>query len=101
MVTPSPTATTSHDGLGADGQREPPLGERHAAEAPQVDVVQPDGAHAKLHLAWRRRRWCIALHQREFAVGQQLQGADLRHARFVPARRAECQSRRSARHRPG
>ena len=41
-------------GFGADGQRELPLGECHAAEAPDVDVVQADGADAKLHFAGRR-----------------------------------------------
>ncbi len=61
--------------FGADAQWELPLGEGHAAEAPNVDVVQSDGADAKLHLAGRRwRRW-VALHQRDVAVSQQLQGA--------------------------
>ena len=40
--------------LGADAQRELSLRERHAAEAPHVDVVQPDVADAKLHLAGGR-----------------------------------------------
>ena len=40
--------------LGADAERELPLGEGHAAKAPHVDVVQADEADAKLHLAGRR-----------------------------------------------
>ena len=40
--------------LGTDGQRESPLGEGHPAEAPYVDVVQPDGGARS---AAPRRRW--------------------------------------------
>jgi hypothetical protein len=56
-------------------QRELPSRKRHAPEAPNVDVVQADAADAKLHLAWPGRWWRIALLQRQFTVGQQLQGA--------------------------
>ena len=42
--------------FGADRQRQLALGERHAAKAPDVDVVEADGAHANLHLASLRRR---------------------------------------------
>ena len=65
--------------FGADAERELAFGERHAAEAPHVDVVQPDIAHAKLHFAGCRRRRRIALHQRDLAVGEQLQRADRGH----------------------
>ena len=41
-VTPTPTATTSHEASAPTRQREQPLGEGHATEAPYVDVVQPD-----------------------------------------------------------
>ena len=66
-------------GLGADAQREPPLGEGHATEAPHVDVVQPDAPHAQLHLTRRRRSRRVALPQHQFSVGQKLQRADRGH----------------------
>ena len=55
---PAPTATISPDGLGADDERQLALGERHAAPAPDIDVVEADGLDRDLHFAraGRRRR---------------------------------------------
>ncbi len=66
-------------GLGADGQRQLPLGERLAAKAPHVDVVQPDAAHTQSYFARAGRRRFVALHHRDFSVGEQLQGAHHGH----------------------
>ena len=41
-------------GFGADDQRHLALGERHAAKAPDVDVVERDRLDRDLHLAGRR-----------------------------------------------
>ena len=87
--------------LGADAERELSPRERHAAEAPHVDVVQPDIADAKLHLAGAGWWWRIALHQRDLAVGQKLQRANGRHEPVVPLSRDGCQATPSGRHPPG
>ena len=73
--------------LGADGQREVPLGEGHAAKAPHVDVVQPDIADAQLHLARSQGGGGFDFAQGDLTVGQQLQRANA-HCR----RRADHQS---------
>ena len=65
--------------LGADAERELSPRECHAAEAPHVDVVQSDIADTKLHLAGGGGGRRLALHHRQFAVGEQLQGADRGH----------------------
>ena len=46
-------------GFGTDHQRQLALRKRHAAIAPDVDVIERDGLDADLHFAgarWRRRR---------------------------------------------
>ena len=63
VVTPSPTATTSPAASAPTVSGVQALGEGHAAEAPDVDVVQPDGADAKLHLARAGRRRGLTLDQ--------------------------------------
>ena len=65
--------------LGADREGELAFGEGHAAEAPYVDMVQPDVADAKLDLTRSGRGRARAPGQRELAIGQQLQRADWRH----------------------
>ncbi len=64
--------------LGSNCQGELAFGEGHAAEAPHVDMVQPDIADAELDLASSRRGRWVALSQRELAIGQQLQRVDWR-----------------------
>ncbi len=49
--------------LSTDGQRHLALGKRHAAPAPDVDVVQRHGLDAQRHLA---RTWCIRFGQVHF-----------------------------------
>ena len=57
-------------GLGADGQRVEALGEGHAAKTPDVDVVQADGADAKLDLVGTGGGGGFALRQRDLTVGE-------------------------------
>ncbi len=54
--TPSPSGGDRPRRLDADDDRQLPLGEGHAAPAPDVDVVERDGADPDLHLAGPRRR---------------------------------------------
>ena len=61
--------------LDADDLGHLALGESHAAEAPQVEVVEADRPHPHLHLAFRRRRRRIDLGQAKVAVAEELEGA--------------------------
>jgi hypothetical protein len=47
-------------GFRTDHERHLALGERHAAPAPDVDVIERDGLDAQRHLTWAR---CIRLRQ--------------------------------------
>ena len=49
--TPGPIAVNLAGRLGADRQRQLALGERHAAPAPDVDMVERHGLDGKRHLA--------------------------------------------------
>ena len=76
VSTPSPTATTSHAASAPTVSGQLPLGERHAAKAPHVDVVQPDGAHTQSYLAQRPAGGGSSRStHRDLAVGEQLQRA--------------------------
>jgi len=55
----------------ADHQRQPAFGERHAAPAPYVDMVERHRPDANLHLAGRRRGRGRRLLQLELAVGNE------------------------------
>jgi hypothetical protein len=55
-------------GLGANHERQPALGEGHAAKAPDVDVVEPDGPHADLDLTRAGRRRGVDVVETEVAV---------------------------------
>src|SRR6266852_4115322 len=57
--------------LDADHHRELALGERHAAPAPQVEVVEPDRLDAHLHLARLRRRRRRRIDKLDLAVGNE------------------------------
>ena len=59
--------------LHAHGQRQPALGEGHAAKAPQVQVIEPDRLDRDLHLAGARRRRIGNLDELERPVGDELQ----------------------------
>ncbi len=61
--------------LDADDQRQLALGERHAAPAPDVDVVEPDRLDADLHFAGARRRRRGDLDQFDLAVGNERERA--------------------------
>ena len=56
LETPGPQGGDLPDGLGADDQRQLPLGESHAAIAPNVDMVHRDGQNPDLDCALSRRR---------------------------------------------
>jgi hypothetical protein len=62
-------------GFGADDQRHLALGERHAAPAPDVDVVERDLGDAHRHLTNAGRRRRRQIHFNELAVFHELQGA--------------------------
>ena len=57
--------------LGADDERQLALGERHAAIAPDVDVIERDRPHAHLHLAGAGRRGCVDLDELDLAVSDE------------------------------
>ena len=59
-------------GFRADHQRQFPLGEGHAAKAPEVEMVERDRLDADLHLAVAGRRRIGHVGQFELAVGDQL-----------------------------
>jgi hypothetical protein len=61
--------------LCADDQRQLALGERHAAPAPDVDVVERNGLDAQRDLAERGRRRWREFHGLELAVFDELQCA--------------------------
>src|SRR5262249_5215733 len=61
--------------LDAHDQRQGAPDEGHAAEAPEIAVIEPDRPDRDLHLAGRRR-WRIGnLDELERPVGDELQGA--------------------------
>jgi hypothetical protein len=67
-VTSAPTAAISPD---ADHQWQLALGERHAAIAPDVDVIECDRPDAYLHLAGGRRGWLWRIHDDQLAIGNE------------------------------
>ncbi len=74
-------------GFRADRQRQLALGERHAAPAPDIDMVERDRLQSQRHLArrWRARLCHVA--QFDLAVIGQLQGAhgSFLHIQYVRA----------------
>ena len=70
-VTPAPTRGDFAGGLSADHQRQFPLGEGHAAEAPEVEVIERDRLDADLHLAVAGRRRGRHVGKFELAVGDE------------------------------
>ena len=62
-------------GFGADHQRQLALGECHAAPAPDVDVIKPDGLDADLHLARRGRGRRSHVEQLDLAIGDKRERA--------------------------
>ena len=63
-------------GFGADHERHLALGESHAAEAPDIDVVERDRLDRDLHLAGRGRRRGRDLCQFKLAVAKKRERAD-------------------------
>src|SRR5690606_5847002 len=61
--------------LSANDQRHLALGECHSPPAPNVDMVQRDGADAQRNFAVARGRGRRKINDFELAVGDQLQGA--------------------------
>ena len=59
--------------FGADHDRQLPPGERHAPEAPYVDMVQADGLDADLNLAGPRRGRRIDLREAQVAIAKELE----------------------------
>ena len=76
-------------GLDADDDRQLALGEGHAAPAPDVDVVERDGADRDLHLAWPGRRRPGDVDDGKLAAVEKLERAHrlLTARRLRPARR--------------
>src|SRR6185503_1584400 len=62
--------------LGADDQWQPALGERHAAEAPKVEMIECHRLDGDLHLAGGRRGRRRHLGKLELAVADQLKRAN-------------------------
>jgi hypothetical protein len=60
-------------GFGADRQRQLALGEGHAAEAPDVDMVQADSLDADLHFAGTRRRGRRHVDDDELTIGNKIE----------------------------
>src|SRR6266581_7208950 len=58
-------------GFGAHDERHLALGERHAAPAPDIDMVERDRLDADLHLAGARRRRWRYLDALELAIGEE------------------------------
>ena len=56
-------------GFDADDERKLALGERHAAPAPHVEMIESDRLDADLHLAVARRRRRRYVDQLDLAVG--------------------------------
>src|SRR5580692_4364877 len=77
-------------GLDADDQRQLALSESHAAPAPDVDVIKPNGLDADLHVARGRRRWGSDIEQFDLAVADQRQRAHGRAQRRCGAIACEC-----------
>ena len=71
--------------LDADDQRHLPLGESHAAKAPQVEMIERDRLDADLHLAGAGSERMGHLAQFELAVAEQRERAHRRrHAGSRP-----------------
>src|SRR5580704_454746 len=68
--------------LDTDDQRQLALGKRHAAPAPDVDVVETDGLDAQLHFAGRRSRGRGDVEQLDLAVADQ---SERTHAPSLPS----------------
>ena len=62
-------------GLGADHQRQLALRKRHAAIAPDVDVIERDGLDADLHLAGARRRRRRNIRDHQLTIGNKSERA--------------------------
>src|SRR5262249_26888457 len=69
--------------LGADHQRQLALGERHAAKAPQVDVIERDRLDADPHLAGRRRRRRRQVDEFELTIRDEREGAHHAGSRLI------------------
>ena len=78
--TPAPTCSNFAGGFRADHQRQLPLGEGHAAKAPEVEVIERDRLDAHLHLAVAGRRRIGHVGEFELAVGDQ---AECAHGVFL------------------
>ena len=74
-LTPPPMAAISPGAFGANHQRQFPLGEGHAAIAPDVEMVERDRLDAHLHLAFAGGRRSGYISQFELAVADQLECA--------------------------
>jgi hypothetical protein len=68
-----PTASTCAGSLCADDQRHLALGERHAAPAPDVDVVERDSLDRNGHLTDARGRRRRQIDRLKLAILDQLQ----------------------------
>ena len=62
-------------GLGTDHQRQLALRKRHAAIAPDVDVIERDGLDADLHFAGARRRRRRNCGDHELTIGNESERA--------------------------
>ena len=105
--TPSPTRSDRARRLDPDDDRQLALGERHAAPAPHVDVVQRDRADPDLHLAGGGRRRLGKLDDRELAAvenleraHQALEGRNRPRAERIPPELARKPSRVNVRNTP-
>ncbi len=74
-MTPAPTLAISPDASTPTTSGSLPLGKRHAAEAPDVEIIERDRLDAHLHLAAARRRRIGHLGQFKLAVGDQSERA--------------------------
>ena len=70
-VTSGPTCGDLAGGFRAHHQRQLPLGEGHAAEAPEIEMVERHRLDAHLHLAGAGRRRVGQVGEFELAVGDQ------------------------------
>ena len=86
--------------LGADDERQLALGERHAAIAPDVDVVERDRPDADLHLAGAGRRRRVALDELDLAISDEGERAHRVSPGFYAAVSGGCLSPPKARRQP-